>query len=97
MKSFLVWHFGVCLPWILSRIAPKFTPLLFNKPGVPENTWSGVPQGKMTLDQVVWLLNDVAEACDVVGLAIAEHLPWNMLRLRNALRDMPLLNQGSTS
>lgn len=68
-----------------------FTPLLFNKPGIPAGTWEGIPQGKMTLDQIVRLLGDVAQVCDVVGLAIAEHLPWDMLRLRNAMRQMPLL------
>ena len=46
----------------------------------------------MRLDQVVRLLNDVARASDVVGLAITEHLPWDALELRNALRKLPLLN-----
>lgn len=71
--------------------AKRFSPLLFNNPDAPEGTWDGIPQGEMTLEQVVRLLKDVASACDVVGLAIAEHLPWDMLRLRNAMRDMPLL------
>jgi len=70
-----------------------FSPLLFNKPDMPEGTWDGIPQGKMRLDQILRLLNDVAGACDVVGLGIAEHLPWDLLRLRNALQEMPLLRQ----
>jgi arginase len=28
----------------------------------------------------------------VVGLAITEHLPWDVLALRNMLREIPLLN-----
>jgi arginase len=68
-----------------------FRPLLFNKPGVAEDAFAGIPQGRMRLEQVVRLLNDVAAATDLVGLAITEHLPWDMLELRNALRKLPLL------
>ena len=45
----------------------------------------------MRLEQVVRLLNDVAGATDVLGLAITEHLPWDVLGLRKALRKLPLL------
>jgi arginase len=68
-----------------------FRPLLFNKPGVAEDTFAGIPQGRMRLEQVVRLLSDVAGATDMVGLAITEHLPWDVLELRNALRRLPLL------
>jgi arginase len=68
-----------------------FRPLLFNKPDVAEETFAGIPQGRMRLEQVVRLLSDVAGATDVVGLAITEHLPWDVLELRNALRKLPLL------
>ena len=37
------------------------------------------------------LLNDVAEATHVVGLAITEHLPWDVRELRNALCKLLLL------
>ena len=68
-----------------------FRPLLFNKPSIPEDAFEGIPQGRMRLDQVVRLLNDVAGATDVVGLAITEYLPWEVLELRKALRKLPLL------
>ena len=45
----------------------------------------------MTPDQVVRLLQDVAAACDVVGLAIAEYMPWEAIVTRNLLRKLPLL------
>ncbi len=63
-----------------------FRPLLFNKPGLPPDAFSGVPRGRMLPDQVLRLLRDVARACDVVGLAITEHLPWETLAMRNMLR-----------
>ncbi|MDX8482788.1 hypothetical protein RFN28_30645 [Mesorhizobium sp. VK24D] len=34
---------------------------------------------------------DVAGACDVVGLAITEHLPWDTLAMRDMLRQLPLM------
>ena len=57
----------------------------------PEGAFEGIPRGRLRLGQVVRLLNDVAGATDVVGLAITEHLPWDVLELRNALRKLPLL------
>jgi arginase len=69
-----------------------FRPLLFNKPGLLPDELSGVPRGRMLPDQVVRLLGDVARACDVVGLAITEHLPWDALAMRNMLRRLPLMN-----
>ena len=44
----------------------------------------------MLANQVVRLLNDDAWACDLVDLAITEHLPRDMLALRNMLRQLPL-------
>jgi hypothetical protein len=37
------------------------------------------------------LLHDVAAACDIVGLAIAEYMPWEAIATRNLLRKLPLL------
>ena len=37
------------------------------------------------------LLRDVATACDIVGLAIAEYMPWEAIATRNLLRKLPLL------
>lgn len=68
-----------------------FSPLLFNRPDQPQGAFDGIVQGTMRLAQVVRLLQDVSVACDVVGLAIAEFLPWDMLRLRNALASLPIM------
>lgn len=69
----------------------KFGPLLFNNPDAPPDALPGVPRGRMTPDQVVRLLQDVAAACDLVGLAIAEYMPWEAITTRNLLRKLPLL------
>ena len=73
--------------------AAHFSPLLFNKPDQPEGTFDGIVQGTMRLGQVVRLLQDVSGACDMVGLAIAEFLPWDMLRLRDALARLPIMQR----
>lgn len=68
-----------------------FSPLLFNRPDAPEGTFAGIEQGQMRLEQVVRLLKDVSAAADMVGLAIAEHLPWDMLRLKNGLAELSIM------
>lgn len=73
--------------------AAHFSPLLFNKSDQPEGAFEGIVQGTMRLEQVIRLLQDVSGACDVVGLAIAEFLPWDMLRLKNALGSVPIMQR----
>lgn len=69
-----------------------FSPLLFNKPNVPEGTFDGIERGRMRLEQVIRLLKDAGSAADMVGLAVAEHLPWDMLRLKNGLAELPIMS-----
>jgi arginase len=69
----------------------KFGPVLFNEPGAPADALAEVPRGRMAPDRVVRLLQEVAAACDVVGLAIAEYLPWEAITTRNLLWRLPLL------
>lgn len=69
-----------------------FSPLLFNRPDVPEGAFDGIEQGRMRLEQVIRLLKDAGAAADMVGLALAEHLPWDMLRLKNGLAELPIMN-----
>lgn len=68
-----------------------FSPLLFNRPDAATDAFAGIEQGKMRLEQVLRLLKDANAATDMVGLAITEHLPWDMLRLRDALAELPIM------
>lgn len=71
---------------------PKhFGPVVFNNPDAAARPPADVPRGRMAPDQVVRLLHDVAAACDIVGLAIAEYMPWEAIATRNMLRKLPLL------
>lgn len=68
-----------------------FRSVLFAKPNVPADTFDGVAQGELSMEQVVQTLADVALAADVVGVGIAEHLPWEAMALRDMLARLPLL------
>ncbi len=72
----------------------QFRALLFANPQTP-GVWDQVPQGRMSIAQVVRLLADVAAVADVVGIGIAEHLPWDALELKNMLARLPLIGSGS--
>ena len=69
----------------------QFGPQLVNKPDAPADFLADVPRGRLAPDQVVRLLHDVAATCDIVGLAIAEYMPWEAITTRNLLRQLPLL------
>jgi arginase len=73
----------------------KFGAVVFNKPDAPVDAWAGVPRGRMSPEHVVRLLHDLANACDIVGLAIAEYMPWEAMLMRDMLRKLPLLGGES--
>jgi arginase len=86
-------HRDIAVHFDLDVLDPAvFRPLTFNRPGLPADAFPGVPRGRMLPEQVVRLLSDVAGACDVVGLAITEHMPWDTLAMRNMLRQLPLMS-----
>lgn len=53
----------------------------------------GAAVGELTLHQVVRILKDASEAAEIVGLSIAEHLPWDAMNLRNALAEISIFNE----
>jgi arginase len=50
--------------------------------------------GKLTLSEAAAVIAQADRAADVVGLGIAEHLPWDALNLKNLLATLPLLRQA---
>jgi arginase len=75
----------------------KFHALHFGRPDAAPGAFDGVPQGKMTIAQVVRLLRDVAALADVVGIGITEHLPWDAYALKQMLASLPLISGDATS
>lgn len=74
-----------------------FRAVLFAQPDAPADAFEGVAQGELEIAQVVQLLHDVAQVADVVGLGIAEHLPWEALALKNMLEKLPLIGKPSVT
>lgn len=68
----------------------QFRSLLFAKPGGEP---IDAPSGEMTLEQISRLIKDVSQQTDIVGLAIAEHLPWDALNLHNFLGELPIFGR----
>lgn len=64
-----------------------FRSLLFARPG---GEAIDAPSGKMTLPQIARLIQDIAGQTEMVGLAIAEHLPWDAINLHNFLGSLPI-------
>ncbi|WP_426076293.1 arginase family protein [Janthinobacterium sp. PSPC3-1] len=74
-----------------------FRSVLFAQPDAPAGAFDGVAQGKASMAQVLRLISDVAHAADVVGLGIAEHLPWDAVALKRMLAQLPLLSPPRTT
>ncbi|WP_371319227.1 arginase family protein [Pseudomonas gingeri] len=71
--------------------ATFFRSVLFAEPGIPDNQYDGVAQGRVTMATIIRLISDVSKVVDVVGLGVAEHLPWDALALKNMLEKLPLI------
>ncbi|UUX33252.1 arginase family protein [Fundicoccus culcitae] len=63
-----------------------------NLPGKPYQDLStfGAAIGRLTLAQAVRFFKDISAEADLVGLGIAEHMPWDALNLRNALSEISI-------
>ena len=68
--------------------------LLFHQPDAPPGTWDNVPKGRMTFEEVARILRAVDAEADIVGLAIAEYLPWDAIGLSRSLSTLPLLSRN---
>ena len=68
-----------------------FRSVLFAKPGRGEHDFGDVAEGKLAIEEVVNLITQAASKAEPVGLTIAEHLPWDMLNLKNMLSALPLM------
>lgn len=67
-----------------------FRSLYFSEPGVTE--YSAI-SGKMTLKELLSILKGIFEENEVVGLTIAEYLPWDVINLKNILSELDIFNE----
>ncbi len=52
----------------------------------------GAAIGKLTLNQVAQIFKDVSKYSKIVGLTIAEHMPWDAMRLNQMLSKITIFN-----
>lgn len=68
-----------------------FRSVLFARPGRGEHDFGDVAEGKLAIEEVLNLITLATSKAEPVGLTIAEHLPWDMLNLKNMLSALPLM------
>jgi len=71
----------------------NFGSLLFKNPNVPADAYEGIAQGQITMADVVKVIDIASQNVDVVGIGIAEHLPWDSLNLKKMLEKLPLIGK----
>lgn len=90
--EFLAIHFD------LDVLEPAtFRSVLFARPGRGEDDFGGAAEGRLLIEDVLALTTQVAEKAPVVGLTVAEHLPWDAINLKAMLARLPLLGTGAGS
>lgn len=65
----------------------EFRSIYFAEPGVTDYSAAA---GKMTLQEVKETMATIAEQSEIVGLTIAELLPWDVQNLKNLLNDFDI-------
>lgn len=66
-----------------------FRSLLFNNPDLDSPI--DAAHGKLSFPQVIGLINDVSAQTKVVGMSIAEHMPWDAINLKNMMEQFSFM------
>lgn len=69
----------------------KFCAVMFARTDEDAPSWDGIAKGKLNMEDVLWVINEADACADIVGLGIAEHLPWDAINLKKMLTQLPLL------
>lgn len=74
-------------------ISPEdFRSILPAKPYLKSEDF-GAAIGELTLKQIVRILEDANEYAEIVGLCVAEHMPWDAINLRRALSGISIFSE----
>ena len=66
-----------------------FRSLLYNEPHIPPVEYA---TGKLTLAQVVRIIFDASKIAKLVGLTIAEYMPWDIINIRREFSKLEIFN-----
>lgn len=84
----------VAVHWDLDILSPNdFHALTSAKPGMTREEY-GAAVGEMTLAQVAGLLRAVSGEARMVGLSVAEHMPWDAFRLHDVFESLEIFHAG---
>lgn len=79
----------IAIHWDLDVLSPEdFRSLLCAEPHIEP---VGYAVGDMRLEEVARLIHDIEEVASVVGLGITEFMPWDVIRLRDALNGIAIM------
>ncbi len=82
--KYLVVHFD------LDALSPKdFYSLLCNEPHIPPVEYA---VGQLTLSDAVRIIADASKEASLVGLTIAEYLPWDIINIRKEFSKLDIFN-----
>ena len=70
-----------------------FHSLYFSRPDVEKKTFDSIAQGKLNISDIIAITNLVEKETDIVGLTIAEYLPWDAINLKKMLQKLPLIGE----
>ena len=74
----------------LDALSPKdFYSLLYNEPYIPPVNYA---VGQLTLADAVRIIVDASKKPSLVGLTIAEYLPWDIINIRKELSKLDIFN-----
>lgn len=82
----------LAIHWDLDVISPDdFRSTFPAKPYQDRNMFPAAI-GQMTIEQVIRVLKDITPYAEIVGLSLAEHMPWDAINLRNAFEQVSIFN-----
>lgn len=82
----------IAVHWDLDVLSPlDFRSIYPSEPYTDADAFAAAV-GRMSLNDVCRLLNDVSLEAEIVGLSITEHLPWDAFNLRKTLSGLPIFN-----
>lgn len=71
----------------------KFLSLYFNNPDAASGAFDAIPKGSLVVAEVMEWIRTAATQTEIVGLGITEFLPWDAVRLKQMLTQLPLTSR----
>lgn len=89
-------HFEkIAIHFDLDVLAPEnFRSIYPAEPGTSVAEF-GAAVGALNLSEVIAMMEQISQAGEIVGLSIAEHLPWDAFNLRQALSRVAIFSEES--